>query len=166
MKETAVAPKGESRRLTQSRRPLRRRWKQRAPPRRTPSRLQPEPKGDTKSAAKAEAKAATEAGAESRATVATAAPTTSQPSSTATAASPKPDGYVVQLAAFADDKGANALANKLKKNGYSAYVEPVNTSRGTLWRVRVGGYGTRPEADVARSALKGEGYNGIVTSSQ
>ncbi len=73
---------------------------------------------------------------------------------------------VLALAAFADDKGANALANKLKKSGYSAYVEPVNTSRGTLWRVRVGGYGTRPEADVARTALKGEGYNGIVTSSQ
>jgi DedD protein len=73
---------------------------------------------------------------------------------------------VVQLAAFADDKGANALANKLKKGGYAAYVEPVNTSRGTLWRVRVGGYGTRPEADAARVALKGEGYSGIIAPSQ
>ena len=68
----------------------------------------------------------------------------------------------MQLAAFADDKGANALANKLKKTGYAAYVEPVETSRGTLWRVRVGGYATRPEADAARATLKGEGYNGIV----
>ena len=68
----------------------------------------------------------------------------------------------MQLAAFADDKGANSLANKLKKVGYSAFVEPVQTSRGTLWRVRVGGYGTRPEADAARAKLKGEGYNGIV----
>ena len=165
MKETAVAPKGESAASPKA--------EATAPKVEAASAAKadavatsPEPKGDTKSAAKAEAKAATEAGAESRATVATAAPTTSQPSATATAASPKPDGYVVQLAAFADDKGANALANKLKKSGYSAYVEPVNTSRGTLWRVRVGGYGTRPEADVARTALKGEGYNGIVTSSQ
>jgi len=124
-----------------------------------------EAKGDAKSAAKADAKPATEGGAEPKTSVATAAPTPSSSASTTTAL-PKPDGYVVQLAAFADDKGANALANKLKKNGYSAYVEPVNTSRGTLWRVRVGGYGTRPEADVARTALKGEGYNGIVTSSQ
>jgi DedD protein len=74
----------------------------------------------------------------------------------------KADGFVVQLAAFADDKGANALANKLKKVGYLAYVEPVSTSRGTLWRVRVGGYGSRPEADAARAKLKGEGFSGIV----
>ena len=46
--------------------------------------------------------------------------------------------YSVQLAAFIDDKGANALAGKLKKSGYPAYIEPYTTSRGTLWRVRVG----------------------------
>ena len=80
----------------------------------------------------------------------------------ATAMPVKADGFVVQLAAFADDKGANALANKLKKVGYLAYVEPVSTSRGTLWRVRVGGYGSRPEADAARAKLKGEGFSGIV----
>lgn len=74
----------------------------------------------------------------------------------------KPEGFVVQLAAFADDKGANSLANKLKKNGYAAYVQSVETSRGTLWRVRVGGYATRPEADAARVTLKGEGYSGII----
>jgi len=79
------------------------------------------------------------------------------------AASPaKAEGFVVQLAAFADDKGANSLANKLKRAGYSAFVEPVHTSRGTLWRVRVGGYGSKPEADAARVKLKGEGYSGIV----
>jgi DedD protein len=78
------------------------------------------------------------------------------------AAAARDGGFVVQLAAFADDKGANSLANKLKKGGYSAYVEPVSTSRGTLWRVRVGGYGSRPEADAARAKLKGEGFSGIV----
>jgi DedD protein len=77
-----------------------------------------------------------------------------------------PEGFVVQLAAFADDKGASALANKLKKSGYAAYVQPVETSRGTLWRVRVGGYGSRPEADGARAKLKGEGYSGIVAPAQ
>ena len=39
----------------------------------------------------------------------------------------KPEGYVVQLAAFTDDNGANALANRLKKAGYPAYTEPVET---------------------------------------
>ena len=108
-------------------------------------------------AAKADAKPATEGGAEPRNLRRhrrsderiLAVPLRRSP------ALPKPDGFVVQLAAFADDKGANALANKLKKNGYSAYVEPVKTSRGTLWRVRVGGYGTRPEADVARVCAEG-----------
>ncbi|MBK7744795.1 MAG: SPOR domain-containing protein [Betaproteobacteria bacterium] len=59
-------------------------------------------------------------------------------------------------------RGANALAGKLKKSGYAAYVEPVQTSRGTLWRVRVGGYAARADADAARAKLKAEGQNGIV----
>jgi DedD protein len=126
-----------------------------------------ETKGEAKSAAKADVKPPPSA--ETRTAVASAAPASAATSqaSTSAAAVPKPEGgFVVQLAAFADDKGANALANKLKKGGYAAYVEPVNTSRGTLWRVRVGGYGTRPEADAARVALKGEGYSGIIAPSQ
>ena len=86
---------------------------------------------------------------------------TAQPAASAGAPA-KAEGFVVQLAAFIDDKGANSLANKLKKAGYAAFVEPVHTSRGTLWRVRVGGYGSKPDADAARAKLKGEGYNGIV----
>ena len=85
---------------------------------------------------------------------------------TSTAPPAKAGGFVVQLAAFADDKGANALVNKLNRNGYAAYVQPVETSRGTLWRVRVGGYGSRPEADAARATLKSEGYAGIVAPAQ
>jgi DedD protein len=88
------------------------------------------------------------------------------PAGASAAAPAKAEGFVVQLAAFADDKGANALANKLKKSGYAAFVQPVETSRGTLWRVRVGGYGSRPEAETARLALKGEGYSGIVAAAQ
>ena len=88
-----------------------------------------------------------------------AAPT---PAAALTPAPTKPEGFAVQLAAFADDKGANSLANKLKKVGYAAYVEPVETSRGTLWRVRVGGYEARTEAEAARVKLKSEGYSGIV----
>ena len=129
----------------------------------------PEAKGEDKSAAKTDAKPAlpAEPPGESKTTVATAPPGANSHAPTSPAATPRAEGgFVVQLAAFADDKGANALANKLKKGGYAAYVEPVNTSRGTLWRVRVGGYGTRPEADAARVALKGEGYSGIIAPSQ
>ncbi|HSQ81026.1 MAG TPA: SPOR domain-containing protein [Casimicrobiaceae bacterium] len=70
--------------------------------------------------------------------------------------------YAVQLAAFSDDKGANALAHRLKKAGYSAYTEPLKTSKGTLWRVRVGPYPSRDAATAARDRLKHEGHSGIV----
>jgi DedD protein len=83
-------------------------------------------------------------------------------SDTEAPAAATPTGYAVQLAAFADDKGANALAAKLRKSGYAAYTEAVQTSRGTLWRVRVGGYATREAAVAARDKLKAEGQNGIV----
>ncbi len=68
----------------------------------------------------------------------------------------------MQLAAFSDDKGANSLTNRLKRDGYPAYTEPLKTSRGTLWRVRVGPFPSRDAANVVRDKLKTEGQNGIV----
>jgi DedD protein len=83
----------------------------------------------------------------------------------ATAKAPPPhEGFAVQLAAFADDKGANALAGRLKKGGYAAYTEPLKTSKGTLWRVRVGPYPSREAAVAARDKLKTEGQSGIVAA--
>jgi DedD protein len=75
---------------------------------------------------------------------------------------PSGESFSVQLAAFADDKGANALANKLKRATYPAYTEPLTTSKGTLWRVRVGPYPSREAAVEIRDKLKSEGYSGIV----
>lgn len=72
------------------------------------------------------------------------------------------ESFSVQLAAFADDKGANSLANKLKRATYPAYTEPLTTSKGTLWRVRVGPYPSRETAVEIRDKLKSEGYSGIV----
>ena len=74
--------------------------------------------------------------------------------------------FAVQVFAFSDDKGANSLVNKLKGKGFPAYSEPVSTSRGTLWRVRVGPYVSRETAGAARDKLKGEGYNGIVAATK
>lgn len=82
----------------------------------------------------------------------------------ASVAPPANGAFVVQLAAFIDDKGANALANKLKRAGYTAYTEPLTTSRGTLWRVRVGPFPTRDAAVAVRDQLKTEGQNGIVAA--
>ena len=90
------------------------------------------------------------------------APSKAAPSGEASA--PPHDGFAVQLAAFADDKGANALAGRLKKSGYAAYTEPLKTSKGTLWRVRVGPYPSREAAVAARDKLKTEGQSGIVAA--
>jgi len=74
-------------------------------------------------------------------------------------------GFSVQLAAFSDDKGANALVNRLKKAGHSAYTETYSSSRGTVWRVRVGPFGTREAAEGARNRLKADGQDGIIATS-
>lgn len=85
------------------------------------------------------------------------------PSKTTDSAAPAPrGGFAVQLAAFSDDKGANALSNKLKRAGFPAFTEAISTSRGTLWRVRVGPYPTREAAAQSRDKLKAEGHAGIV----
>jgi DedD protein len=142
-----------------------------APTAKAETKPAPAPKAEAKAPAAAEGKiesSPTVPDPKTAAIGATQAPpvTTSDAPAGAPAAVPvKADGFVVQLAAFADDKGANALANKLKRVGYAAYVEPVQTSRGTLWRVRVGGYASRSDADAARVKLKGEGYSGIVAPS-
>ena len=86
------------------------------------------------------------------------------PTDAAKAAKPPAGAFSVQLAAFADDKGANALANRLKQAGHPAYTEAYSTSRGTLWRVRVGPYGTRDAAEAARTKLKADGQNGIIAT--
>jgi len=65
-----------------------------------------------------------------------------------------------------NDKGANALAAKLKKAGHPAYTEPYETSRGRVWRVRVGPYPTREAAESARIKLKSEGHNGILAAAK
>jgi DedD protein len=92
----------------------------------------------------------------------TAAPAAVEAEKPAHAAGSVHEGYAVQLAAFSDDKGANALAHRLKAAGFSAYTEPLKTSKGTLWRVRVGPYPSREAAIVARDRLKQEGHSGIV----
>jgi len=95
-----------------------------------------------------------------------ASPNTNAGAGTGASAALTKDGFSVQLAAFSDDKGANSLASRLKHSGYPAYTEPLKTSRGTLWRVRVGPYATRDAANGVRDKLKTEGQNGIVAPSR
>lgn len=74
--------------------------------------------------------------------------------------------FAVQVYAFSDAYGANSLVGKLKRAGYPAYSEQASTSKGTLWRVRIGPFASRESASSARDKLKGEGYNGIVAAAK
>lgn len=97
-----------------------------------------------------------------------ASPSTVQPAATKPAAgAPAPaatgTGFAVQLAAFSKAAEANALRNRLREVGFSAFVEQVNTDKGTLSRVRVGPVVSRGEADQLKSQVKAKtGMDGIV----
>ena len=94
------------------------------------------------------------------------APTT--PATTPPAA-PKPQtaasgtGFAVQLAAFSKPADADALRDKLRGAGFSAFTEAVSTDKGTLTRVRVGPVLNRAEADQLKAQVKSKvGMDGIV----
>jgi DedD protein len=73
------------------------------------------------------------------------------PASTKTAAAGK---FYVQAAAPRSEQAAGELAAKLKKAGLPSFTERVQASDGTRWRVRVGPYATRQEAERARVKLR------------
>jgi DedD protein len=62
--------------------------------------------------------------------------------------------YFVQAAAPRSEQAAAELAAKLKKAGLPSFTERVQASDGTRWRVRVGPYATRQEAERARARLR------------
>ncbi len=81
--------------------------------------------------------------------------------------SPKPAasnvGFAVQLGAFSSAADANALRDKLRAGGFSAFVEQVKTDKGTLSRVRVGPVASRADADKLKAQVAAKvGINGMV----
>jgi len=62
-------------------------------------------------------------------------------------------GFAVQLGAFAQASDANALRDKVRAAGFSAFVEQVRTDKGTLNRVRVGPVANRAEADQLKAQV-------------
>jgi cell division septation protein DedD len=61
----------------------------------------------------------------------------------------------VQVGAFADSRSAEQLADTLRKSGLAVYVSPSAAGEGDKrWRVRVGPYKTREEADQIATRLK------------
>ena len=77
----------------------------------------------------------------------------------AAATSDKTARFVVQAAAPASETAARDLAERLKKSGLAPYMEKVDTKQGVRYRVRLGPYATRDEADGVRARLKAQGIS-------
>jgi cell division septation protein DedD len=60
----------------------------------------------------------------------------------------------VQVAAYQREGDASAVRDRLVKKGYPAFVTSASTAAGTWFRVRVGGYDTRNEAQAVATRLK------------
>ncbi|MBC8119323.1 MAG: SPOR domain-containing protein [Burkholderiaceae bacterium] len=71
----------------------------------------------------------------------------------------KAERFAVQAAAPASEASARDLADRLKKGGLAPYMEKVDTSQGARYRVRLGPYASRDEADGVRNRLKAQGIS-------
>jgi len=72
-------------------------------------------------------------------------------------------GFVVQLGAFSKAADANALRDRVRAAGMTAFTEEVETDRGTLTRVRVGPVVSRADADQLKAQVRAKiGVDGIV----
>ena len=80
------------------------------------------------------------------------------PDTTATSAGPgRADGFVVQVAALRGRAAAGAMAEQLAAKGYPAYVlEPSPNAPAQVYRVRVGKYPDRREAEQVMRRLEQE----------
>jgi DedD protein len=97
-----------------------------------------------------EAPAATKASSGTAAVAPPAAPVVAAPAAGATAVT----GWAVQVGAYQSQRDADGRRDTLRNAGFSAYVEPVKTAKGTLFRVRVGPAAERAGADKLRAELK------------
>jgi len=85
--------------------------------------------------------------------------TTTSPSATSPAAK---GTWAVQVGAFSSASSAHKLVADLGKNGFTAYVAPLNRSGKTLYRVRVGPASSKPDAEKLAARLKSRGTTGSV----
>lgn len=63
-------------------------------------------------------------------------------------------GWSVQANSYPDAKSANDLVDRLKNKGYNAFVTEANVKGKVWYRVRIGRFGSREEADKIAAALK------------
>ena len=75
--------------------------------------------------------------------------------------------FSIQVAAIKNPQSAEQLTAKLRKQGYRAYrIRSEVAGKGVLYRVRVGAFGDRGEANRVLAKLKADNFNGMVVSTQ
>ena len=68
--------------------------------------------------------------------------------------------WAVQLGSFSNKDNAERLADKLRRQGYAAFVSQVATANGTMHRVRIGPQKDRENAATMAARLAKAGHEG------
>ena len=77
---------------------------------------------------------------------------------------PKGDGFVVQVAAVQSRSEADAIAQRLSSKGFPSFVSTPGSGAPRVYRVRVGKYKDKREAEgVARRLQQEEQFNPWIT---
>jgi rare lipoprotein A len=66
--------------------------------------------------------------------------------------------YTLQVAACSDRSVALSLPDRLKKDYPLSEVRPVLNEKGLFFRVQIGGFRTRADAEIARAAMSRTGF--------
>jgi cell division septation protein DedD len=69
-------------------------------------------------------------------------------------AAPSGTGYVVQVAAVRQKSEAEAIRSRLTRKGYQAFVATAGTNGAPTYRVRVGKFSSKREADTVAAKLE------------
>ncbi|MCE7033263.1 SPOR domain-containing protein [Lysobacter sp. GX 14042] len=81
-------------------------------------------------------------------------PTAATPPATTPPAAAVGTGFAVQLGSFSSEASANALRDRARSQGLSAFVEAVQTDKGRVHRVQVGPVADRAAAEQLRVQAK------------
>jgi cell division septation protein DedD len=89
-----------------------------------------------------------------------AVPSTAAAKAPATTTAPPPavTGWAVQVGGFLDLTRAHSVQDSLKAGGFASYISPLDTAKGTLYRVRAGPFATKDKAATARGTIGGLGF--------
>jgi cell division septation protein DedD len=92
------------------------------------------------------------------------APAAAAPAATTSpkATPPPPDDFSLQAGAFSTESAATNLVNVLKGKGYPAALVTLPENTPVRYRVQVGPYHTRVDAQHAQTRLQKDGYKAIL----